>query len=172
MPSPDGLQRQTLLRKARLIGSETLAPNPETSLSIRREMLRVKIWFHLILHLEDPGLSSKRRLLPLATLERCNCVLHFILCKQGGEAATCTPCYWNILQGCLQGAGALMPDTGIERHSGLGGTGATFTWQKQGQDGEKDCWISQGKSCVFYFEYMEYILNCGVFYFQVTAAVT
>lgn len=62
------------------------------------------------------------------------------------------------------GAGAPWSETGIERLLSMGGTGTT--WQKQGQDGDMDFWISQSKSCIFYFEYIEYILNCGVFYFK------
>lgn len=48
----------------------------------------------------------------------------------------------------------------------MGAPATPFTWQKQGQDGDKVFQNSQGKSCVFYFEYMEYILNCRVFYFK------
>lgn len=79
-------------------GRETLAPTPETSLLIRREILRVKTWFHLILHLEDPGLSSKRRHPPTRHSRNVQwCSTFHILCKQEGKTTTCTSHYWAVL---------------------------------------------------------------------------
>lgn len=41
-------------------GNETLAKNPETSLLISREMLRVKSGYDLIVHSKNPGLFLSR----------------------------------------------------------------------------------------------------------------
>lgn len=59
-------------------GSETLAPNPDTSLSISREILRVENWFYLILHLKSPGfLLSKWEHLTISCLEINNNIFRF-----------------------------------------------------------------------------------------------
>lgn len=65
---------------------------------IRREILRVKNWFHLILHLEDPGLSSKWRHPPTRHSRNVRwCSTFHILCKQEGKTTTCTSHYWDVL---------------------------------------------------------------------------
>lgn len=79
-----------------------------------------------MLHLEDPGLSSKRRH-PPATLEMCNGVLHFTLFVNKREKLQpALPIIGTSYKAIYIGAGVLMSDTGIERHLGVGDTSATF----------------------------------------------
>lgn len=55
--NPPQLQRRIVAgEKAGSMGMRLWPPNPETSLLISREILRVKRQFHLMLHLENPGL--------------------------------------------------------------------------------------------------------------------
>lgn len=79
-----------------------------------------------MLHLEDPGLSSKRRH-PPATLETRNGIFHFTLFVNKREKLQpALPVIETSYEAIYIGAGVLMSDTGIERHLGVGGTSTTF----------------------------------------------
>lgn len=74
-------------------GNETVALNPETSLWISEEILRVESWFHLILNLKIPGLFYQDEdILPPPTAETYNNVRFYTLCKHlRGKAQSAFP---------------------------------------------------------------------------------
>ena len=74
-------------------GYETVAPNPETSLWISKEMLRVESRFHLILHWKNPGLFYQDEdILPPPAAETYNNGRFYSLCKPlRGKAQSAFP---------------------------------------------------------------------------------